>query len=79
MTDSRDDDLPSPWHTRMQAVDAGLAGHTAGCPDCTSGRGCPDGDDAAEAEFRAFVDFRQAQPGDARTWRDDQIAGWTAT
>ena len=45
---------------------ADLDEHLSTCPSCSSGRACGDGDDIAEAEFRAFRDLQRQDPDTAR-------------
>jgi hypothetical protein len=58
-------------------ADAELVDHTRSCPDCRCGSICGAGDDAAETEYRAWADYRDAHPGDARAYRADQIERWS--
>jgi hypothetical protein len=38
---------------RHAAAIAAVEAHLASCPSCAAGRGCPDGDDVVQAEYRA--------------------------
>jgi hypothetical protein len=48
--------------------------HVDNCPQCLAGRGCPEGDDAAEREYRAWrailrADAEVDRPrGRSRAW-----------
>jgi predicted anti-sigma-YlaC factor YlaD len=55
-------------YTAQRYADAGgaIEDHMASCPACRSGMSCGAGDDLAEAEYRSFADFRDADPEDAR-------------
>jgi hypothetical protein len=58
-----------------RAADYQLAGaeldqHLRDCPLCSTGRGCPTGDDAAEAEYRAWrrLDTTRGSTSTRRRW-----------
>jgi hypothetical protein len=58
------------WVTQQYETAASdLDDHLGHCRDCRSGGpGCADGDDAAEAEYRAYMDLRHYEPEQAKTW-----------
>jgi hypothetical protein len=56
------------------AAATGLDDHLAHCTQCgPGGYGCADGDDAAEAEFRAYMQLRHVEPDEARNWGRDRV------
>jgi hypothetical protein len=55
------------WATeRYDGVAAAMDGHLVTCGMCRAGLTCPDGDDVAEAEYRAYRDLQEWEPGEAR-------------
>jgi hypothetical protein len=57
------------WATQeYESAATGLDDHLAHCPQCRAGYGCADGDDAAEAEYRAYMTLRHFEPDEAKNW-----------
>jgi hypothetical protein len=54
---------------RYERAGRALDDHLASCPACQSGHGCPDGDDTAEQEYRAWRDWSREDPTAARSAR----------
>ena len=57
-----------------QRAGRALDDHLATCPHCQCGQGCPDGDDTAEAEYRAWRDWAREDPAGARTARTQRLS-----
>jgi hypothetical protein len=55
--------------SRYEHAGRALDNHMDNCPMCQSGHGCPDGDDTAEEEFRAYRDWAREDPPGARAAR----------
>jgi hypothetical protein len=51
-----------------QLAGTNLDRHLAACPLCTTGRACPDGDNAAEAEYRAWRRLDDTRTTKRRRW-----------
>jgi hypothetical protein len=54
---------------RYERAGRALDNHVEGCPKCQAGHGCPDGDDTAEEEFRAYRDWAREDPDGSRVAR----------
>jgi hypothetical protein len=45
-----------------------LDAHLDECASCSAGRACADGDDYAEAEYRAYAELCRSDPREASQW-----------
>lgn len=54
--------------TMYASAAADLDTHLRDCPQCSTGRACPDGDDIAEREFRASRQLHRDAAGGGARW-----------